>query len=475
VNVRFNLVVPVRIAPSATGLNLTFTSPTAVNDTVTIPLNATVTATAAPGTRFTSTTAVRMMTGPLTTDASFFSTKGLAISADSLSLTFLPGPNSTGHMEVSGVASISTPTLKTTARSHTQMITDQFDTNSSSRLAVSVVPAAIGDTVTVTLPPEYRFSPNTRVTHIRDTIILGLPVRVTTNGLATPIVVSVSADSGTLKYLPAPGAYGSPRFDSLHVRNNSGLWSFASRTNASYVMPSITLPATINPGHSVNANTPVTIVMPAGFKTRPNTAVTYPGSKLPAAVLSFAADSSSVTFMPTVNLTGGTVTLSNLMYTAAPAFKLTMPTIGTLQVAYPTDLGADDPVGSPTFAAPTVTGNSVSWVDRYSMTQPDPSGATCDGAVGAQFYTLTVSVTGNYNVSMNWSAGSDFDFGIMLKDGTYGGPGCSNYISTNGLNNKKPETTGVVALTAGQTYVINAMDFAGDGHGFVQIIVSKVP
>ena len=465
------IVVPVRIAPALNGLNLTFTSPTPVADTVTVPLNASVTATVTPGMRLTAGTRVRLMTGPLANDSSLFTPINFSITADSLGFTFTPGPNSNGHLEVTGLASISTPTLTTTARTHTAFKTDIFDPISTSRLVLSTSTPAIGDTVSVTLPATYRFSPNTGIVHMSDTVINAAATRVQTNGLASPIVVGISPDSGTFRYIPAPGASGQPQFSNIRVRDNAAAWAFTSRTSTAYVVPSIVLAATFGPSNSNAANTPVTITMPAGFKLRPNSTLSYPGSILPPIVLSRAADSSSVTILPAPN-GAAPVKIDSLMYTAAAGFKLSMPTTTTLTTGNAADLGADDPAGSPSFAAPTVTGNSVGWYDAYSMSYPD---STCDGSAGSQWYTLTVSVSGNYKISMNWSHGSDFDFGIMLKDGTYNDPGCGDYISTTGLNNKKPETTGIVALTAGQTYVINAMDFAGDGSGYVQITVAKVP
>ena len=128
---------------------------------------------------------------------------------------------------------------------------------------------------------------------------------------------------------------------------------------------------------------------------------------------------------------------------------------------------------NPTFAAPTVTGTATGWYDLQTMTMPDPSPG-CDGGVKAQHYTLTVASAGSYTFTLNWVTGTDMDFGVMAKDGSYGAANCSDYLTTAGLSGAKPETFTIAALAAG-SYVVMAMDYPGNGTatGIVQVTVRK--
>ncbi len=341
------------------------------------------------------------------------------------------------------------------------------DTNAFNVVFSTATPA-IGNSFTATAPAGTRFTAGTTINFYSGPLTLNL-----SNGLAAPSIVGYNADSTVMTILPAPGASGQIRFTGVASVSTPGLTTTARSTGTVTVPVLSSVAAVFTAAPAANAD--VTVTMPANFKFRPTSVLTNTGSTITPVVKSRSADSNSVVILP-VPSTTGVINITAVQLSSLPTLSLGLPTTASMTVGAASNLGADDPVASPSFAAPTVTGTAIGWYDLYTMTQPDPS-PTCDGAAAAQFYTLTVSVTGSYTIQMNWSNGSDFDFGIMVKDGTYAGGGtpataCNDYLSTSGLASSKPESI-TVNLTAATTYVINAMDYAGNGSGFVQIKVLK--
>jgi hypothetical protein len=431
-----DVTVPVRIAPATASFEVVFTAPsTPVGDSIVVPLNTPVTITTPAGLRFTSTTAVRMIVGPLATNASFFTPINLSISSpDSTTLTFTPGPNSTGTIEVSGIVSLSTPTLKSTARTHTRLITDLFDTVSTSRITLSTATPAIGDTITVTLPATYRFSPNTAVTHFTDTVINGVPQRINTNGLATSPVVSVAADSGSLRYLVAPNARGRPSFSNIRVRATPAAWACNARTATSMANGVIPGP-TISDTNPVVANTPVTFTVPVGNKLRPTSQARTTLGNLDAIFVSRSADSSTITVIPQPGF-NQTIVLSNVFDSRVPTLNLALPTDGPIQT-HPTlpapnvlpNLGQDNSqLATPTGVVTVnlAVGQTGGFWDRGSWSAPDWFGWGGPN----QDILLNVTNAGNYTVTLTWganpaatAANSDVDFAILnfAQTATIGG------------------------------------------------------
>ncbi|HWB35732.1 MAG TPA: hypothetical protein VHA75_06890, partial [Rugosimonospora sp.] len=445
-----SIVVPVRVAPDTGAFAATISTATPANGEV-------VTLTAPAGIVFTGGSTVRFFNGPLSRDTS---NGGLvfpavtALSADSSQLSFVAGPGANGVMRVTGIASRSTPALVTTARTSVTMTAPAVDT---SNLAVAISNAAptVLDTVVATIAAPYRF---TRA---------GEPYSITpTSGGAAPIVVGYSPDSTQVRLIIPPGASGKLRSGRV-VYTTSPTSGFAGRSAGTLTAaPPPPLNATFS-NNAPAANAPITVTMPAGFKFRPTSAVSGT-TGIPFVVLSRAADSNSVSVLPLPGYTGA-VRITNVMLQAAPGFSLTLNTTGNITVGAAADLGSDDPAngGNPSFAAPTVTGNATAWYDLGTMGMADP---TLDGGSAAQFYTLTVGTSGSYTFSVNWTAGSDVDATVMVKDGSYGA--LADLLSTSGLSGAKPESW-TVNLTAGTTYTIIVIDWEGDmpGSAIVQVAV----
>lgn len=471
-----DITIPVRVAPDTLGLDLVFSAPVQVGDTVTVPLNASVTAGLQPGLRFSSNTTVILYTGPLTRDTSIFRPINFTIAADSTHLTFTPGPNSTGRARITGIANTSTPGLSTFARTAAILKTDQFDTAGSNKLTLAPSGLAIGDSVTVTLPATYRFSPNTTVNHFTQQSNGGT---TNTNGQATPVVLNIAADSGTLRYLVPPGASGQPRFTNIRVRNNT-VFVFAARAADSLAIPAIPSVAVTYSVNPTIENQKVTITAPAGTKFRPGTRILTAGVTLPALVTGRSADSTQITFYPAPGF-DTLLTLDSLQDSRVGVFNLTLRSSTKLKTssavtapnALP-NLGTDDAAASPStvgvIALPAMAvGDTLIFMDLAGLTGGDwfdwTGGGT--GHTGSQDWKLTVTTTGTYRVTLQWDNTADIDFGIFTA-----GLGCC-VGGTGGMASGNPEVVAAANLVGGTTYFIGAGLFSGAKPQAFRILVRR--
>lgn len=400
-----DVTVQLRAAPDSSALEAVFDSPTQVGDTVTVPLNAAVTLHLVPGLRFTSATTVQMVTGISARDTSLWRPINYSIAADSATMTFTPGPNSTGQARITAIANAATPSLVVNARTKAIIKTDHFDTTASTRLPLLPAAAALGDTISVTLPADYRFTPGTTINYVT---VQSNGAVVTTNGQAAPFKVSTSADSGTITYLAGPGVHGSPRFTGIVVRENT-VFNFAARSADSTSIPAIPFVNTTFSGNNIAVNTPVTVTLPAGYKYRPTSRTSGGTSAFTNEMLSVSADSTQMQVMPSPGLSAP-VTLTNLQNTLVPPLGLALPTDDTLKVAAATtvaDAGQDNAFQGPIpiIVANLAVGEAAVLYDRGTYDNGDDFGF----GTNEQDYELHIGNAGNYTVQIRWNNGTDVD------------------------------------------------------------------
>ena len=449
-----SVTVPVRIAPDTSDFNVTFTSPTQTGDSVIVPLNGAVTLTTPAGVRFTSGTTVRVTAGPLARDTALFRPINFSIAADSQTLTFTPGPMASrpgaagalmGQVRITGVASISTPTLVSSARTGARLRTDQIDTSGTTRLSLVPAAAALGDTISVTLPPEYRFTPGTTINYFTpqpNGSMLG------TNGQAAPFKISTSADSSTIRFLPGPGVAGQPRFTGIVVRNNT-VFSLAARSINSTAIPAIPFLSTTFSANNLAVNTPVTVTLPAGYKTRPTSRTSGGTTAFGNEMLSVSADSTQMVVLPAPGL-NARVTLTNLQNTLVPPLALALPTFDTLKVAAlttVTDQGPDNVFQDavPIIVANLGVGEAAVLYDRGTFDNGDDFGF----GTNEQDYELHIGNPGNYTVTIQWNNTTDVDEYLASADlSTFYGSNNGN----QGATLANPETI-TATLPAGTFYL----------------------
>ncbi len=208
-----SVTIPIRIAPALDAFNVTVSNLTpAIAEVITV--------TAPAGIRFTAGTTVNFVSGALNTVNNGLAAPALqSMSADSTVLNVLPAPGAAGRLEITGVASIGTPTLTTTARSDDSVFVPVL-----SSVAAVYSNAAPGNNqrITLTMPANFKFRPTSAFDRTTDT--------------ARFFVVSRSADSNSVVIFPSPGAAAPTRITAVKFAPLASL-SLTLPTTASFNFP----------------------------------------------------------------------------------------------------------------------------------------------------------------------------------------------------------------------------------------------
>jgi pre-peptidase len=297
----------------------------------------------------------------------------------------------------------------------------------------------IGALVTVTAPGRYRFSPTATTVTIPSTIA-GLN--------AGAQVQSVSADSLTLVYAIGPNvSAGTATIGGLRISAAQGLGAFSLTTDKAYTTPALTqFPASANDSTPLSGQA-VTIFAGAGFKFTPTSALLFGPSNTSALIVTRAADSSAITFVPVPSLGRFKPLVTNIVQTATPTVRFTAT--AAVYITSPKD-GAGDPATAPFITIPT-TGNTVLFKDYgkglFYAIQP------CMGDLGGpcRIYRFTLPAAASFSVSATWQGTTDL--GIYFYDSGL------NLISPFGCDSKgatasgQPETC-TVTKPAGTYYLV---------------------
>jgi hypothetical protein len=173
-------------------------------------------------------------------------------------------------------------------------------------------------------------------------------------------------------------------------------------------IPAVYSSATPNPGDTV------TITVGAPFKVLPSVIVTT-GSDT-ATIVSVAADSSAVSFVPVPRAGAADVGMSNVILDFLPSAKLTLPADpGMTLTAY---AGTDAHATAPTIAIPAAGASS------YILDVGDFAGsADCTGFEGVpcRYYKFTLAAATTFHVSLSWN--NTTDLGVYFEDAAGGGVG----------------------------------------------------
>ena len=435
------ITIPIRIAPDTSAFPATLSTATPTNGQV-------VTLTAPPGIVFTGSTQIRVFDGTLAIDTANggYTFPGVGgLNADSSVVSFVVGPNASGHLRVTGIASRSTPTLQTFARTIATLTAPAVDT-ANLPITFSNATPTVQDTVVATIAAPYRF--------FVDLLPTGLNVTPTTGG-TNPIIAGYSADSSQMKLIFPPGATGKLHLDRVVYAGapTAGYAGRSANTVTTAAAPPLNAVfSSANPA----VNTPITITMPAGFKFRPTSVVRFGTTGVPWVMVSRSADSNQVTVIPEAGVTGGTVNITAVRLAAAPAFSLTLAATTLVTVPAAPDLGADDatagPVGGFTVTL-TTAGTATGIWDQATFDAPDwlEFGACC----GQQDVAITFTNAGNYTVRVGWRSGApaiDIDAALLFGD-------LSDLIAT-ALTGNNPETMTFDA-TAGQQIILSMGHYSG--------------
>jgi hypothetical protein len=419
------------------------------------------------------TVSITAPAGTFFTDSSVITFNGaepVVTALDATTLTFIPFANIDGPASVSNVGVESNShvvfALTTPFRVKTDSIVD-LGTD------VDNTAPALGDPISLTLPAGLRVIPESlQQSGVgADTLPRGLSIA----GVSVqPRDITVSADSGTITFVPPPSA------DSVVVVpgvipqrlatccGGAANYPLTLPTTAKVVTPVIdSIPATLSTTAPA-ANEEVTLTITDGSFTLDPAATVVVGAA-PATVVGRTAN--SLTFVPTPGTAAaeGAVTVAGVQ---VAGFSLTLPSEGGLVT-----VGALTPLaGTATRAtAPTLplpgAGATKILFDLPDMTSVvDPLAAffaspDWGGAGGTAFYKISVPAAGDYTITADWDIGSDLDL-IVCGDPVdeAGFTNCDFQAATG----DHPQT-GTFSLTAGSHFIM-IQDFGGDAAGATIIL-----
>lgn len=400
------LTIPVRTSPGTLISAITDTTP-ANGDTVTISAPA--------GLSFNATTST----------VTFSGTAAVVTARTDSTISFVPPPSGAGAATVSGV----TLDYEPAAGAFNVPTASSFRVASIPNITPAPTTALVGDTITVVLPHPFKWTARSHVL---------VP------GASAIVVTSVSADSATVRFRIGPNADTTITIDSTVVSGVPTLGRYSLTSTVKLQSPiSPTYTATITDAAPAAHDT-VTVTAGAGFKFLPNASFTIGNN--PVFVLSRAADSSAITFIPLPfgGLSAPLVT-TGIVFTTALDLPLTLPS--SVRMTLPASLGATSIAGAATLTVPP-TGQSSMFVDQGQFV----ANADCHVGVHCRFYKITLAAPRTFTVSLRW--GNTADLGGYFTDAAgndiFQDFACDNFGAGAG---GQPEAC-TQTLPAGTTYFV---------------------
>ncbi len=446
-----SLVVPVRVTPSTVSIQISNPTP-ALGDTIVL--------TAVAGVLFTDTSEVTFAGGP--------PGDVVGVSEDGTQLTVVPGPNTLGQVTVSHSTVSYDPTLDFTITSEaTQTVTSPTLTDLSAAVLSNTAPA-LGEIVTLTLPPEIKVLPDSFIPP-DDTPGVIADSGLMVEGAANPEDVTVSPDSSVISFVPAPN---SDSFVTVRGVVHTRLPQFPQilSTTTKLTTPSIDSIAVTFSNPTPDILEEITVTAPAGFTF--DTTAQFAFGGVPALLGAIAPDGKSATITPLPGA-AGVATISGVIVDAAPQFLLTLPSTTTVTVPAITPLeGTEDPTTAPTITLPGAGGSTtINDAGTFDYAAPILGGAF--GLFPARLYKLVIPSPMSVTVSVTWPTGEDVGVYYFAADGVTEPP--EGVPADNGGPGVKPEAS-TSSLLAG-TYLLAVVNF-GDASGagsppFFSLTVSR--
>jgi hypothetical protein len=429
-------VIPVRVTPAA--IDIAISNPTpAWGDTITL--------TAPAGVLFTDTSEVTFAGGPPGDIVS--------LSPDRTVLTVVPGPNTQGVVTISNTTVSFDETLNFTVTSNGTVTSPPLTAVEGT---FSTQTPVLGQTVTLTLPAGIRVIPESVV------VDSGLVVEGATN----PVEIVVSPDSSAISFVPAPN---SDSVVSIRGVVPQVLPQFPQllSTTLKITTPSIDSLAVGFSNTSPAVLEDVTVTAPAGFTFHPDS-VGFLWGTLPAVIQSVAPDGSSAVITPLPGSTGHAA-VSNVIVTAAPQFRLTLPATTPLTVPPVVPLeGTESPATAPEVVVPGAGGSTVV-TDAGSFDYPAPILGGGFGNFPSRLYKIVVPAAISLTIEIDWPTNQDLGVYYFLADGVTE-PAFGNPADAGGFG-ASPETS-TSALAAG-TYLLAVVNFGVGNPPVFQLTLSR--
>jgi hypothetical protein len=264
---------------------------------------------------------------------------------------------------------------------------------------------AVGTVISVASTGRYRFSPAASSSVTLRSVLPGI------NAGAT--VTSVSADSLTLQYAIGPSVDTTAAvIGGVRISGAAGLGTFSLNTDKVLFTPVIAqFPATLSNQLPIPGDQPVTLTAGAGFKFTPSSTIQVGSPLVKALVQSISADSTQMVFLPSPNSGKAKPVVSNIIATATPNVKITLPAAVYLTAGPP---GAvPDLDNSPTIVVPTAVGQTNTLVGFGVFAELDECLSETGTKCRAYKFTLPAAVRWNVVITQS---GGDFDMGVYILD-----------------------------------------------------------
>lgn len=349
-------------------------------------------------------------------------------------------PSGTATARYVVAASTFTTSSFTVTSAEGKTITIQVDATPSTLPATfSKVAINLGDTITITAPAGTFFRTDA------DTLKASM---VTFASGIKPIVVSVSADSNTIRIVPGPNDAGVATITNLGVRYNNSLRFTAVTTTGVTSTPAITSAGTVSPTTPA-LNQTITVTAPPGTGTRflPTSKVFFADSTDLAKNLVLSADSQSISFIAPPNRTAVKVSVTQVINTKLPQtrFRQTLTTSNTLTTPAVNTFNVTASTTSATANVPvTLTGNANF---KFSATATSVSVGGVAGivtSVSADSLTLQFLSPPGINGPVRVTGGVAGGFALAQLPTPVTSFTTTNTITPTGSAN--PATAGVVPL-----------------------------
>lgn len=439
-----SLVVPVRVTPAAVDLVISNPTP-AWGDTITL--------TAPAGVVFTDDSEVTFAGGPPGDIVS--------LSADRTVLTVVPGPNTAGAVTISNTTVTYDETLIFTITSN-GTVTSPTLTNLEGATLSNLNPA-LGEVVTLTLPAGIKVIPDSFLADSSPGVLADSGFVI--EGASNPADITVSADSSTITFVPAPNS------DSIITVRGvvpSALPQFPQilQTTIEITTPSIDSLAVVFSDVAPDILEEITVTAPAGFTFDSTVGFSFGG--LAAIIGSVAPDGSSATITPLPG-SSGFASVTNVIVDAAPQFLLTLPATTAITVPAVTPLeGTESPATAPEIALPGV-GGSVTINDAGSYGYAAPIFGGAFGNFPSRLYKIVVTAPTSLTVTVDWPTAQDLGVYYFAADGV--AEPAEGIPADNGGAGASPESS-TSALLPG-TYLLAVVNFGAGNPPVFSLTLSQ--
>lgn len=362
---------------------------------------------------------------PLTSAVTFGPFAAVVITRTDSTISFVPPPGGSGPATVTNVLLDYAPAA------------GAFSVPTASSFQVALLPnitstpttAQVGDTITINIPAPFKWTARSHIL---------IP------GASAIVVTGVSVDSSTVTFRIGPNADTTITVDSTVVSGVPTLGRYALSTTTKLQSPlAATFPATLSNALPAAHDT-VVITAGAGFKFLPTATLTVNGNSV--FILSRAADSSAITFIPLPfgGLAGPVIT-NGIVFSTATTLPLLLPAGVNLKL--PGSIGGGSIAGAAQLVVPP-NGQTSMFVDQGGFV----ASADCHVGVHCRFYRIDLAAPRTFTVSLAW--GNTADLGGYFTDAAgndiFGDFACDNFGSGAG---GQPEAC-TQTLPAGTTYFV---------------------